>query len=209
VHVADSPGQVSRHATLAASVSGHLPTVLDGLHARFAGGDWSTRREDNILDGAAPFYGTYECADGKWLSVGSIEPQFFDLLIEKLDMTKADFGGQWDKPRWPEQRQALAQAFRAKSRDAWCALMEGSDICFAPILDMAEAIKHPHNAARETFVERDGVQQPAPAPRFSRTPPELGMPAPAPGANTRDGLSDWGFSVAELDALAAEGAIQD
>ena len=182
--------------------------LMTGIYGFFAGGAWSMNREDNILDGAAPFYGTYQCADGKWLSVGSIEPQFYDILIDKLGLSADELGGQWDKSRWPGQRQAYAEAFRQKPLAEWCALMEGSDICFAPILDMGEALVHPHNVARRTFVSNDGVQQPAPAPRFSRTPPELGIPAPAPGANTRDGLSDWGFSDAELDALTADGAIQ-
>jgi len=182
--------------------------LMTGIFGFFKSGAWSSQREDNILDGAAPFYGTYQCADGEWLSVGSIEPQFFDILLDKIGMTKEAFGGQWDKPRWPEQRQVLADAFAGKTRDEWCDLMEGSDICFAPILNMGEATQHPHNVARQTFVTHNGIQQPAPAPRFSRTPAELGISAPAPGSNTREGLADWGLTDAELDTLTADGAIQ-
>jgi len=182
--------------------------LMTGIFGMFMGGAWSTNREDNVLDGAAPFYGTYQCADGKWLSVGSIEPQFYDILIDKMGLAHDDVGGQWDKSRWPEQRQKFAETFRQKSLADWSALMEGSDICFAPILDMAEAIDHPHNVARQTFVEHNGVRQPAPAPRFSRTAPELGISAPAPGADTRAALSDWGFSDADLDALVADGVVQ-
>ncbi len=181
--------------------------LLAGVFGRHVAGDWSTEREANLLDGAAPFYGTYQCADGKWLSIGSIEIQFYDLLVETLGMTDEELGDRWDKSLWPKQRQTFADAFRQKTLADWCALMEGTDICFAPILDMDEATRHPHNVARETYVTFDGVEQPAPAPRFSRTSPALNMNAPPPGENTREGLSGWGFSDDELEALGAEGVI--
>jgi len=182
--------------------------LMTGIFGFFEGGKWSAKREDNILDGAAPFYGTYECSDGEWLSVGSIEPQFYDILLDKLGMTDEQLGDRWDQSLWPQQRQTFADAFRQKTLKEWCDLMEGSDICFAPILSMGEAVNHPHNVARKTFVTNDGVRQPAPAPRFSRTPPELGMNAQAPGSNTREALGDWGLSAGELDALTSDGAIQ-
>jgi alpha-methylacyl-CoA racemase len=133
-------------------------------------GRWVEGRESNFLDGGAHFYGVYECSCGNFISIGSIEPQFYALLREHAGLSEACFDAQMDRKAWPELKQKLTQIFKSKSRAEWCKVMEGTDICFAPILTMAEAPKHPHNAAREIFVERHGVTQPAPAPRFSRTP---------------------------------------
>ena len=127
-------------------------------------------RESNFLDGGAHFYGVYECACGNFISIGSIEPQFYALLRQLAGLTDAGFDAQMDRSAWPGLRQKLIEVFKSKSRDEWCRIMEGTDICFAPILTMAEAPKHPHMAARKIFVERHGGTQPAPAPRFSRTP---------------------------------------
>ncbi len=135
-----------------------------------AAGRWSNGRGENLLDGGAPFYDTYACADGKYVAVGAIEPQFWALLRERCGLDDPLFDAQQDRARWPEQKQRLAAVFRTRTRDAWCALLEGSDACFAPVLDWDEAPRHAHNVARETFVTVDGVLQPAPAPRFSRTP---------------------------------------
>jgi alpha-methylacyl-CoA racemase len=138
-----------------------------------AAGRWVEGRESNFLDGGAHFYGIYECSCGNFISIGSIEPQFYKLLREHAGLSESCFDAQMDRKAWPELRGRLVEIFKSKSRDEWCKIMEGSDICFAPVLTMAEAPKHPHNAARKIFVERHGVTQPAPAPRFSRTPSEI------------------------------------
>jgi alpha-methylacyl-CoA racemase len=135
-----------------------------------AAGRWVEGREQNFLDGGAHFYGIYECSCGHFISIGSIEPQFYALLRQHAGLTDADFDAQMDRKAWPALREKLTDLFKSKTREDWCQIMEGTDICFAPILTMAEAPKHPHNAARKIFVERHGVTQPAPAPRFSRTP---------------------------------------
>ena len=136
-------------------------------------GRWTEGREQNFLDGGAHFYGVYECSCGHFISIGSIEPQFYALLRQHAGLTDADFDAQMDRKAWPALKAKLEKVFKTKTREDWCRIMEGSDICFAPILTMAEAPKHPHNAARKIFVERHGVTQPAPAPRFSRTPSEI------------------------------------
>ena len=144
-----------------------------------ASGRWIEGREQNFIDGGAHFYGVYECACGNFVSIGSIEPQFYALLRQHADLTEADFDAQMDRKAWPALRERLKQVFKRKTRDEWCRIMEGTDVCFAPILTMAEAPKHPHMAARKTFVERHGVTQPAPAPRFSRTPSAIREPEKA------------------------------
>jgi len=166
-----------------------------------AAGAWTSRRRDNLLDGGAHFYDTYQCADGAWISIASIEPQFYALLLEKTGITDPDFAAQMDRGRWPELKARLAKVIAARPRDAWIELMEGSDVCFAPVLDLDEAPHHPHNQARGTFVEIDGVTQPAPAPRFLKTPGVIAGPPPAIGAHSREALSDWGLSASEIDAL--------
>jgi alpha-methylacyl-CoA racemase len=160
-------------------------------------GMWNNARQSNLLDGGAHFYDTYQCADGKWISIGSVEPQFYKLLLDKLEINDPAFAPQFDTAAWPALKQKLAQAFRGKTRDQWCALMEGSDVCFAPVLDLDEAPHHPHNAARNTFIERDGITHPAPAPRFSRTATAPGGPAPYAGEHTEQALADWGVTGRE------------
>jgi alpha-methylacyl-CoA racemase len=135
-----------------------------------AAGRWREARESNFLDGGAHFYGVYECACGNFISIGSIEPQFYALLRQHAGLSDADFDQQMDRKAWPELKQKLADVFKTKTREEWCKIMEGTDVCFAPVLTMNEAPNHPHMAARGTFVSRHGVTQPAPAPRFSRTP---------------------------------------
>jgi alpha-methylacyl-CoA racemase len=144
-----------------------------------ASGRWVEGRENNFIDGGAHFYGVYECSCGHFISVGSIEPQFYALLRKHAVLSDADFDAQMDRKAWPALREKLAKVFKSKTREDWCKIMEGTDICFAPILTMAEAPKHPHMAAREVFIERHGVTQPAPAPRFSRTPSAARDPAAA------------------------------
>ena len=133
-------------------------------------GRWTEEREGNFLDGGAHFYGVYECACGKFISIGSIEPQFYALLRQLAGLSDEGFDAQMDRSAWPALKQKLADVFRTMTRDEWCKIMEGTDVCFAPVLTMAEAPRHPHMAARKVFVDRHGVTQPAPAPRFSRTP---------------------------------------
>jgi alpha-methylacyl-CoA racemase len=153
-----------------------------------ASGRWVEGRDRNFLDGGAHFYGVYECACGNFISIGSIEPQFYALLRQHAGLTDPDFDAQMDRKAWPGLKEKLAKVFKSKTREEWCKIMEGTDICFAPILTMAEAPKHPHMAAREVFVERHGVTQPAPAPRFSRTPSAIREPVKA---DLGDVLAAW------------------
>ncbi len=141
-----------------------------------AAGRWIEGRESNFLDGGAHFYGVYQCACGDFISIGSIEPQFYALLRQLAGLSDDAFDAQMDCEAWPELRQKLADVFRTKTRDEWCAIMEGTDVCFAPVLTIGEAPQHPHMVARKTFVRRHGVHQPAPAPRFSRTPSAVREP---------------------------------
>jgi alpha-methylacyl-CoA racemase len=154
-----------------------------------AAGRWTDEREANFLDGGAHFYGVYECACGQFVSIGSIEPQFYALLRERAGLSETCFDAQMDRDGWPALKQKLVEVFKTKSRDEWCKIMEGTDICFAPILTMQEAPHHPHMAARETFVTRHGVTQPAPAPRFSRTPSAI---RDAAKADIAELTREWG-----------------
>jgi alpha-methylacyl-CoA racemase len=172
-----------------------------------AGGMWGEGRRSNLLDGGAHFYDTYQCADGKWISIGSIEPQFYLLLLEKTGITDPQFQHQMSREEWPQLREKLAAVIATKTRDDWCALMDGTDVCFAPVLTMDEAPGHAHNAARQTFVEVAGVTQPAPAPRFSATPGAIQGPPPKIGADNDAALGDWGFSDEAIVALREQGAL--
>ncbi len=172
-----------------------------------AAGAWTGERRSNLLDGGAHFYDTYRCSDGKWISIGSIEPQFYALLLEKTGITDPQFAHQMDRSKWPQLREALARVIATKTRDEWSSIMGGSDVCFAPVLDLDEAPQHPHNKARGTFLEIEGVIQPAPAPRFSRTPGAVSGPPPGIGAHSREALADWGLSEAAIGALVACNAI--
>ena len=179
--------------------AGALMALIYGMRAT---GLWTGKRGDNMLDGAAPFYGCYECADGKYVAIGSIEPQFYALLMEKTGITDLDAFSQADRARWPEQKAKLAVIFKSKTREEWCAIMEGSDVCFAPVLDMSEAPDHPHNKARGAFVTIAGIPQPAPAPRFSRTAAATPGPPPEPGEHAEEILADWGIAAAPARALS-------
>ena len=170
-------------------------------------GMWKDERRSNLLDGGAHFYDTYQCADGKWISIGSIEPQFYALLLEKTGITDPAFANQMDRSAWPSLKAKLADVLKTKTQAEWCAIMDATDICFAPVLDLEEAPKHAHNVARETFVTIEGVVQPAPAPRFSATPGAIQGPPPKIGAHNDEALSQWGFSGAEIEALKASGAL--
>jgi len=168
-----------------------LATMFYGMRAM---GIWTDEREANLLDGGAHFYDTYECADGKWVSIGSIEPQFYALLLEKTGITDPAFGAQMDKSQWPALKAKLMDVFKTKTRDEWSAIMEGTDICYAPVLSMAEAPEYKHNKDRETFVTVEGVVQPAPAPRFSKTPGAIQSLPPGIGEHDAEVLRDWGIS---------------
>ena len=192
----------------AAMTEGAL-SLMAIFFGRMAAGIWRDEREVNALDGGAPWYGVYATADGKHVAVGSIEGRFYAELLARLGLEASTLPGQHDEKRWPELRAAFTAAFKAKTRDEWCRLMEGSDVCFAPVLSMTEAPHHPHNRAREAFVEIDGVIQPAPAPRFSRTPGSVARGAPARGQGGAEALTDWGFNASEIAAFRTAGAIFD
>ncbi len=172
-----------------------------------AHGSWSLERGTNMLDGGAPFYDSYTCQDGKFITIGSIEPQFYALLLQLTGISDPAFDAQMDRARWPELKDKLATLFATRTQAAWCALLEGTDACFAPVLDMDEAARHPHNVARATFVEVDGVSQPAPAPRFSRTTATVGQAASSVGADSDAVLRDWGWSTADIEGLRAQDAL--
>jgi alpha-methylacyl-CoA racemase len=181
-----------------------LMAMFYGMHAM---GQWKLGRRANLLDGGAHFYDTYRCADGKWVSIGSIEPQFYALLLEKTGVDDPAFGAQMDRSAWPALREKLAAVFATRTQAEWCEIMAATDICFAPVMSMAEAPAHPHNQARGTFIEVDGVAQPAPAPRFSVTPGAIQGPPPALGAHNGEVLADWGFSAEQAAVLTASGAV--
>jgi alpha-methylacyl-CoA racemase len=175
-----------------------LGSMMYGLRAF---GTWTDQREANLLDGGAPFYATYACADGKFVAVGAIEPQFYERLLALAGATDPGFGKQWSQRDWPGLKEKFAALFRTRTRDEWCILLEGSDACFAPVLDMGEAPRHPHNQVRDTFIDVAGVTQPAPAPRFSRTVPGPVAPPSAPGADSAAILSGWGWTDASIETL--------
>jgi alpha-methylacyl-CoA racemase len=182
-----------------------LGTMLHGMRQM---GEWTEERGDNLLDGGAPFFHVYETSDGKWVAVGSIEEKFYSALLEGLGIEESELPPQMDKAGWPATRERFAEAFRTRTRDEWCATLEPLGACFSPVLGIDEAPHHAHAQARDSFPQFDGMHQPAPAPRFSRTPGEFGLPAPAPGEHTDGGLADWGFSSAEIDELRGGGAIR-
>jgi alpha-methylacyl-CoA racemase len=195
-------GQVVDSAMVDGAAS--LMTMFYGLRAM---GIWTDRRGANFLDGGAHFYGVYQTADDQYISVGSIEPKFYAELLRLTGLEGKGLPGQLDRTRWPEMREVLQGVFRTKTRDEWCAIMEGTDVCFAPVLSMEEAPEHPHNKARGTFVEIGGVIQPGPAPRFSRTQAEIQGSPGKPGQNTDAVLSDWGFTVEEIANLRSNGIV--
>jgi len=190
----------------AAMVDG-ASTLMAMFRGMTAMGLWREERGVNMLDGGAHFYGAYETSDGGYVSVGSIEPQFYAELLEKTGLAGEDLPRQMARDEWPAMQQRLEAIFKTKTRDEWCEIMEGSDVCFAPVLSMSEAPSHPHNVERGAFVEIGGFAQPAPAPRFSRTEPRVPGPAAHPGQHTDAALADWGFSPDELGKLRASKAI--
>ena len=193
----------------AAMVDG-AASLMTYMFAAHATGAWSERRGDNVLDGnAAPWYGVYETADGRYISLASAEPQFYAELLRLTGMVADAPADPADRSLWPAFRERLAALFRGKTQAEWCAVLEGGNVCFAPVLTLSEAIAHPHNRARGTFVEVDGVVQPGPAPRFSRTVPDRPTAPSSPSAD--DGVNEatlapWGFAAAEVAALREAGA---
>jgi len=178
------------------------------FHGFQAAGGWDeSQRESNMLDGGAHFYDAYECADGAYVSIGSIEPQFYALLMEKAELDPEEFGDQHNRDLWPALSDKLTEVFKTKTQAEWCEIMEGTDVCFAPVLNFMDAPGHPANVAREAYVEVDGITQPAPAPRFSRTPGEVKHGARELGADTDDTLAAMGFEGAEIAKLREAGAI--
>ncbi len=172
------------------------------------GRGFKDQRGANMLDGGTHFYNTYETKDGKYVCVGSIEPQFYAELVEKSGVDASKFSAQMDAGQWVGYKEELAAVFKTKTRDEWCDIMEGSDVCFAPVLSILEAPQHPHNKHRSTFVEVDGVVQPAPAPRFSRTAAAISHPARIPGEDTLGVLADIGMAAEDIGALQERGVVQ-
>ena len=184
-------------------------SLMTGVFGALAAGLWKEdQRGHNRLDGGAHYYGVFETKDGRHVSIGSIEPQFYALLQEKTGLTDADLYPQGDRDRWPDNRAKLAEVFKTKTRQEWVDLMEDSDVCFGAVLTMSEALDHPHNVARESFVELDGYKQPAPAPRFTGTPTKVTMGASSPGQHTRETLKAWGLAADEVARLEAAGAVK-
>jgi alpha-methylacyl-CoA racemase len=195
-------GQVIDAAMVDGAAS--LLTAIYGIHAS---GGWNLERGTNVLDSGAHFYGTYECSDGEWISVGSIEGKFHAELLERLGLSEDDIPDRNDRSRWTEHKLRLTELFLQKPRAEWCQLLEGTDSCFAPVLTMAEAPDHPHMKHRGTFIELEGVVQPGPAPRFSRTPGQVQGPVAEPGQHTDEVLRDWGWSDDEIGALRQAGTV--
>jgi len=190
----------------AAMVDG-AATLMGFFFGMDAMGVWNKERGTNLLDTGAHFYDAYETSDGKYISIGSIEPQFYAELIEKSGLAGEELPHQMDQSQWPAFKERFEALFKQKTRDEWCEIMEGSDVCFAPVLSMSEAPNHPHNVHRETFVERQGLLQPSPAPRFGRSKPQLDRPPSHPGQHSAEVLESYGFAAAEIERLKDAKAI--
>jgi alpha-methylacyl-CoA racemase len=182
-----------------------LMSMIWGLRSL---GAWSEDFGTNVLDTGAPFYETYETADGQFVSLGSLESQFYAELIDKLDLGDEELPAQMDRDAWPQLRERFTALFKTKTLEEWRTVLEGSDACFAPVLKMTEAAEHPHIRSRGTIIEHDGVLQPAPAPRFSRTKPEISRAPAKPGEHTDEVLTEWGFAADEVAKLRDAGAIK-
>jgi len=195
-------GQVVDAAMVEGAAS--LMSIFYGL---VAAGSWQTERGSNLLDGGAPFYNVYETSDGRYVSIAALENKFFAELARLIGLDSKFVARQMDRSLWPELRARMTEIFRSQTREHWCALLEGTDACFAPVLSIREAPEHPHNRQRGVFVQVNGFAQPAAAPHFSRSKPAAPQPPPQSGAHTQDVLRDAGFSAAEIDALRAARAI--
>jgi alpha-methylacyl-CoA racemase len=203
----DRPGGSARGQVIDAAMVDGAATLLTPFYAGRASGGWGPRGT-NFIDTGAPFYDTYETADGKYVAIGAIEPQFYAQLLERIGLKgDPDFEQPFDTTRWPLQRERFTALFKSKTRDEWSEILEGVDACFAPVLDPVEAPRHPHNVARRSFLDLRGVPQPAPAPRFSRTVPETPRPPEHPGDSADDALRDWGLDRDDVVKLRDAGAL--
>jgi len=179
-----------------------------GIYGSYAAGQWKDERQANILDGGAHFYRCYRTSDDKFVSIASIEPKFYEILLEKMGLEGDNtLAPQMDRDRWPEMSARFSEVFATRTRDEWCAVMEGTDICFAPVLTVEESFDHPQNSARGSYIEVEGIKQPGPAPRFSRTPGGIQSPPPEYGTGTTAALTAWGVSSEEIESLLQEKAV--
>jgi alpha-methylacyl-CoA racemase len=192
-----------------AAMSDGAALLMAPIYGMLARGAWRDAREQNFLDGAAHFYGSYRCADGRFLAIGPIEPQFYQLLIDRCGLDAEAFRPQWESANWPALRKQLEALFATRTRAAWCELFDNTDACVSPVLSLHEAPAHPHNASRQTFVTAHGLTQPAPAPRFSQTPSPMPSAAPQPGDQSRTLLASLGRSAQQIDALIAAGVVYE
>jgi alpha-methylacyl-CoA racemase len=190
-----------------AAMTDGAASMLSIFYGRMAADAWRDERGVNMIDGGAPWYDVYETADGKHVAVGALEQRFYDELLERLELDLTDLPDRRDQSRWPQLRARLRDTFLKKTRDQWCEILEGHDACFAPVLSLGEAPAHPHNRTRKTFVEAEGVIQPAPAPRFSRTPGAIARGAPERGEGAATLLSEWGFDAAAIARFRTAGAL--
>jgi alpha-methylacyl-CoA racemase len=182
-------------------------SLMTMTHSFRTMGMWKDERGTNMLDTGAHFYEVYETADDQYLAIGAIEPQFYDALLEGFGLDKADLPWQHDREQWPALKERFAGIVKAKTRDEWMAIFEGTDACVAPVLSIPEALEHPHNVERGTFVEVAGIKQPGPAPRFDRTPAEIKGPPPHAGQHTDEVLRDAGLDDDAIAKLRASGAV--
>jgi len=200
-------GRSGKGQVVDAAMTDGSASLMTMIYAFRQFGWWKEERGSNLLDTGAPFYEVYETADGKYFAVGALEAKFYEALLQGMGLDQTDLPHQMDRDRWPEMKERFAAVFRTRTRDQWAAVFEGTDACAAPVLSPWEAPHHPHNVARQTFVELEGVVQPAPAPRFSRTPSAVSRPPSPPGADTEGGLAGWGLSPDAIAALRETGAI--
>jgi alpha-methylacyl-CoA racemase len=182
-----------------------LMTLFYGL---LAAGVWKEQRGSNILDGGAPFLRPYETADGQHVVIGALEPRFFRVLLERMGLADIDAAAQNDPAQWPALRCRFEDAFKRRTRQEWCELLQDTDACFTPVLSLSEATRHPHAVARGTYVEVDGITQPGPAPRFSRTPSSISQPPRPAGVGASAALEAWGLPPARVEALAGAGVLK-
>lgn len=201
-------GQSGQGQVIDAAMTDGSALLMNSIYGLMGQGVWHHQRGSNLLDGGAHFYGTYETKDGRYVSIGSIEPQFYALLLEKTGLADdGDLPRQMSRQDWPALKEKLGAVMASKTRDEWDEIMLGTDICYAPILTLEEAAEHPHNKERQTLVEANGVLQAAPAPRFSRTAPQMPGPVAVPGDSSREILADLGMGESEINALFESGAV--
>ena len=181
-----------------------LMTMMYGM---YSAGQWKDQRDSNLLDGAAHFYGCYECKDNKYISIGSIEPQFYAALIRCMQLDETTFNNQFDQKQWPELKKIVSERFKTRTRDEWCEIFKGNDVCFAPVLSLQESVNYQHNKDRKTFVEIAGINQPAPAPRFSRTESEVKHPPLKVGSNTQEIIDELNLTM-DTDFLISQNIIR-